>query len=145
MISVHCHLKKTLSKSKVVRQISKCPSISEKLTYVLLQTLTCSLSSRVILYSRSTWSPCILLNKLLISITPDDAIVIILNAQCLIVHKCVLISHLVTLFAVEIYFCNHQTSNNPILPGLAWHCAFWPSSHTKYRLFSGYVVVDFKS
>ena len=59
--------------------------------------------------------------------------------------KCLLISDLVAVFAVEIFFGNHQTSDNPVLPGLAWHCAFWPSSHTKYRLFSGYVVVDVKS
>ena len=59
--------------------------------------------------------------------------------------KCVLIFHLVAVFAVEILFGNHQTSNNPVLPGLAWYCAFWPSSHTKYHLFSGYVVVNLKS
>ena len=42
-------------------QISKCPDLSEILPYFLIPTLTRSLSSKVMLYSSSTWSPCILL------------------------------------------------------------------------------------
>ena len=41
-------------------QISKCPDLSEILPYFLVPTLPCSPSSKVILYSSSTWSPCIL-------------------------------------------------------------------------------------
>ena len=49
-----------------------------------------------------------------------------------------------TPFPVEILFGNHQTSNNPVLPELAWYCAIWPPNHTKYSLFSGYVVLSYQ-